>query len=231
MICFNGFRHSNCHIADIRSICGKTCAVKSCDVVAWGCSPECTPFLFVTSWGGEDEWLGLLACAMENRCNFDACKLGAALHFEFYAEGDAFDSCDDRKVCRPQVIHIPQLHMQTEGDRQLLHSCLTAISTGGHHGILPSLMQKTICSITDSTTGYSIIPFVEALVSSLTGYAVLREGGLIPTLVPLLKDMDPEHTCLVSAAMHILEAFMDYSNPTGTLFQDLSGLNDTLLLD
>jgi hypothetical protein len=52
---------------------------------------------------------------MENSWNFDACKLGAALHFEFYAEGDAFDSCDDRKVSRPQVIHIPQLHMQTEG--------------------------------------------------------------------------------------------------------------------
>jgi hypothetical protein len=159
---------------------------------------------------------------MENSCNFDACKLGAALHFEFYAEGDAFDSCDDRKVSRPQVIHIPQLHMQTEGYRQLLHSYLNVISKGGHHGILPSLMQKTIGSITDSTTGYSIIPFVEALlVSSSTGYAVLREGGLIPTLLPLLKDMDPEHTCLVSAAMHILEAYMDYRNPAFTLFQDL----------
>jgi len=46
----------------------------------------------------------------------------------------------------------------------------------------------------------------------LTGWAALREAGLIPTLIPLLKDMDSEHTCLVSAAVHILEAFMDYSN-------------------
>ncbi|KAH9551388.1 hypothetical protein CY35_09G012900 [Sphagnum magellanicum] len=111
---------------------------------------------------------------------------------------------------------------KTEGDRQLLHSYLTVISTGGHHGILPSLMQKTIGSITDSTMGYSIIPFVEALlVSSSTGYAVLREGGLIPTLLPLLKDMDPEHTCLVSAAMHILEDFMDYRNQLVHCFEIL----------
>jgi hypothetical protein len=50
MICFNGFRHSNCHIADIGSICGKNVQSNHV-VVAWRCSPECSPFLFVTWWG------------------------------------------------------------------------------------------------------------------------------------------------------------------------------------
>jgi hypothetical protein len=42
-----------------------------------------------------------------------------------------------------------------------------------------------------------------------------------------LQPMDPEHIRLVSAAMHILEALMEYSNPAGTWFRDLGGLNDT----
>jgi hypothetical protein len=100
--------------------------------------------------------------------------------------------------------------------------------------ILPSLMQETIGSITDGILGYSI-PFVEVLislvmvlVSSSTGCAALREARLIPTLLPVFKDMDPEHIRLVSAAMHILEAFMEYSKPAGTWFRDLGGLNDTV---
>jgi hypothetical protein len=65
-------------------------------------------------------------------------------------------------------------------------------------------------------------------VCSSTCCAALREADLIPTLLPVFKDMDPEHTRLVSAAMQILEAFMDYSNSAGTWFRDLGGLNDTV---
>jgi E3 ubiquitin-protein ligase HUWE1 len=55
---------------------------------------------------------------MDNGCDIDACKLGAALHFELYAEGDASDSSsdNDRNIFGLQVVHIPELHMQTEGD-------------------------------------------------------------------------------------------------------------------
>ncbi len=38
--------------------------------------------------------------------------------------------------------------------------------------------------------------------------------------------MDPEHTRLVGAAIHIFEPFMDYSNSASTLFRDLGGLDD-----
>ncbi len=55
--------------------------------------------------------------------------------------------------------------------------------------------------------------------SSSTG-ALVAAGSLQP--------MDPEHIRIVSAAMHILEAFMEYSNPAGTWFRDLGGLNDTV---
>ncbi|CAN5954291.1 unnamed protein product [Sphagnum jensenii] len=75
--------------------------------------------------GGKEEGLGLLACDMDN-CDIDACKLGAALHFEFYAEDDASDSNnnDNRNIFGLRVIHIPELHMQTEGDLEFLQQLL-----------------------------------------------------------------------------------------------------------
>uniref|UniRef100_A0A7I4AEX4 HECT-type E3 ubiquitin transferase n=1 Tax=Physcomitrium patens TaxID=3218 RepID=A0A7I4AEX4_PHYPA len=294
-------------------------------------------FSLSQGWGGKEEGLGLLACAMDNGCDANACKLGSTVHFEFYAESDSSSSHGETNAPGLKVIHIVDLHLRPEGDLQLLkllvdqyqvpshlrfslltrirfarafaniesrrqhirirllaftvllqsnpdHEDLTAffinepefvdelvtvlryedtvpedirllailalaaqsqdrprqtnvlsvISAGGHRGILPSLMQKAIGSITEGSSGCSVA-FVEALlflvtvlVSSSSGCAALREAGLIPTLLPLLKDMDPQHTHLVSAAVHILEAFMDYSNPAGTLFRDLGGLGDTV---
>lgn len=294
-------------------------------------------FSLSQGWGGKEEGLGLLACAVDNGCDANARKLGATLHFEFYAEVDSSGGPDENKPSGLQVINIPDLQLHTEGDLQLLKqlvdqhqvppnlrfslltrirfaraftdvtcrrqyicirllaftvllqsnpdhedlaaffinepefvdelvtvlryedtvpedirllavlalaaqsqdrprqsNVLSVISAGGHRGILPSLMQKAIGSITEGTLGCSVA-FVEALlslvtvlVSSSSGCAALREAGLIPTLLPLLKDMDPQHTHLVSAAVHILEAFMDYSNPAGTLFRDLGGLGDTV---
>jgi E3 ubiquitin-protein ligase HUWE1 len=79
-------------------------------------------FSLSQGWGGKEEGLGLLACAMDNGCDIDACKLGAASHFKFYAEGDASDSNNnnDRNIFGLQVIHIPELYMQTEGDLEFL---------------------------------------------------------------------------------------------------------------
>ncbi|XP_024379829.1 E3 ubiquitin-protein ligase UPL1 isoform X3 [Physcomitrium patens] len=313
--------------------------VQSSRAMRWHGDTTLNARLFSLSqgWGGKEEGLGLLACAVDNGCDANACKLGAAVHFEFYAESDSTSSLDEISASGLRVIHIPDVHLRPEGDLQLLkllvdqyqvpyhlrfslltrirfarafanlnsrrqyicirliaftvlfqsnpdHEDLTAffinepefvdelvtvlryedtipeeirllavlalaaqsqdrprqsnvlsvISVGGHRGILPSLMQKAIGSLREGSSGCSV-SFVEALlslvtvlVSSSTGCAALREAGLIPTLLPLLKDMDPQHTHLVSAAVHILEAFMDYSNPAGTLFRDLGGLGDTI---
>jgi E3 ubiquitin-protein ligase HUWE1 len=84
---------------------------------------------------GLGEGLGLLACAMDNGCDIDACKLGAVLHFEFYAEGDASDSSsnNDRNIFGLQVIHIPEVHMQTKGDLEFLQQLVE------HYKVLPRL--------------------------------------------------------------------------------------------
>ncbi|XP_058115253.1 E3 ubiquitin-protein ligase UPL1 isoform X2 [Magnolia sinica] len=119
-------------------------------------------------------------------------------------------------------------------DRSRQPTVLTAVTSGGHRGILPSLMQKAIDSITSSSSRWSVV-FAEALlslvtvlVSSSSGCSALREAGLIPTLLPLLKDTSPQHLHSVSTAVHVLEAFMDYSNPAAALFRDLGGLDDTI---
>jgi hypothetical protein len=54
-----------------------------------------------------------------------------------------------------------------------------------------------------------------------------RETGLIPALLPLLKDTNSCHTHLVIFVVKILQKFMDYNNPTVTLFRYLGGLDNT----
>ncbi len=71
--------------------------------------------------GGKEEGLKLLACASENGCDPNVYKLGATLHFEFYAEGgDASHYNHQAKSIKLQVFHIRDLHMQLKGDLELL---------------------------------------------------------------------------------------------------------------
>ncbi|GKV44584.1 hypothetical protein SLEP1_g51748 [Rubroshorea leprosula] len=119
-------------------------------------------------------------------------------------------------------------------DRSQQPTVLTAVTSGGHHGIISSLMQKAIDLVVANTSKWSVV-FAEALlslvtvlVSSSSGCLAMCEAGFISTLLPLLKDTDPQHLHLVSMAVHILEAFMDYCNPAAALCRDLGGLDETI---
>ncbi|OVA07229.1 Ubiquitin-associated domain/translation elongation factor EF-Ts [Macleaya cordata] len=119
-------------------------------------------------------------------------------------------------------------------DRSRQPTVLSAVTSGGNRGILPSLMQKTIDNIISHSSRWSVLfaegllSLVSVLVSSSSGCSALREVGFLPTLFPLLKDTEPQNLHLVSTAVHVLEAFMDYSNPAAALFRDLGGLDDTI---
>ncbi|CAK7324495.1 unnamed protein product [Dovyalis caffra] len=132
-----------------------------------------------------------------------------------------------RILCLSSLVALSQ-------DRPRQSTVLAAVTSGGHRGILSSLMQKAIDSVISDTSKWSVV-FAEALlslvtvlVSSSSGCSAMREAGFIPTLLPLLKDTDPQHLHLVATAVHILEAFMDYSNPAAALFRELGGLDDTI---
>ncbi|GJN40327.1 hypothetical protein PR202_gb29532 [Eleusine coracana subsp. coracana] len=119
-------------------------------------------------------------------------------------------------------------------DRSHQPTVLSSVTSGGHRGILPSLMQKAVDSIISGSMKWSVI-FAEALlslvsmlVSSTPGSLALQEAGFIPTILPLLKDMDTQHLHLVSTAVHVIESFLDYHNPSSALFRDLGGLDDTI---
>ncbi|TXG67972.1 hypothetical protein EZV62_009247 [Acer yangbiense] len=292
-------------------------------------------FALAQGWGGKEEGLGLISCAVQNGCDPIAYELGCTLHFEFYALNEL--SVSEQSTQGLQIIHLPNISTSPETDLELLnklveefkvptglrfsllsrlrfarafgslstrqqYTCirlyafivlvqassdaddlvsffnsepefvnelvtllsyedalpekirilcllslvalcqdrsrqptvLTAVTSGGHCGILSSLMQKTIDSVLSNTSKWSVVfadallSLVTVLVSSSSGCSAMREAGFIPTLLPLLKDTDPQHLHLVSSAVHILEAFMDYSNPAAALFRDLGGLDDTI---
>lgn len=74
----------------------------------------------------------------------------------------------------------------------------------------------------------ALLSLVGALVSTTSGCTALSEAGLVPALLPLLRDRNPAHINLVSSSVRILEAFMDFSPSGGTLFRDLGGLSDMI---
>uniref|UniRef100_A0A5B6YM25 HECT-type E3 ubiquitin transferase n=1 Tax=Davidia involucrata TaxID=16924 RepID=A0A5B6YM25_DAVIN len=296
-------------------------------------------FAFAQGWGGKEEGLGLIACAVKNGSEPIAYVLGSTLHFEFYAVNESSNELPvmEQSTQGLQIIHLPNSNTCQESDIELLNkliieykvpstlrfslwtrlrfarafsslaarqqytcirlyafvvlvqacgdsedlvsffnaepefinelvsllsyedaipekirilsllslvtlcqdrsrqpSVLAAVTSGGHRGILSSLMQKAIDSVVSNSSKWSVV-FAEALlslvtvlVSSSSGCSAMREAGFIPTLLPLLKDTDPQHLHLVSTAVHVLEAFMDYSNPAAALFRDLGGLDDTI---
>lgn len=296
-------------------------------------------FSFAQGWGGKEEGLGLIPCALQNISDPIALELGSTLHFEFYSVNESLiePTFTEQPTRGLQIIHMPDVNARKESDLELLnklvveykvphnlrfslltrlrfvrafsslearqqYTCirlyafvvlvqacsdtddlvsffnaepefinelvtmlsyedtvpekirilsllslvalcqdrsrqptvLTAVTSGGHRGILSSLMQKAIGSVVNNSSKWSVV-FAEALlslvtvlVSSSSGCSAMREAGFIPTLLPLLKDKDPQHLHLVSTAVHVLEAFMDYSNPAAALFRDLGGLDDTI---
>ncbi|GLT57481.1 hypothetical protein SLA2020_304490 [Shorea laevis] len=119
-------------------------------------------------------------------------------------------------------------------DRSRQPTVLTAVTSGGHHGIISSLMQKAIDLVITNTSNWSVmfaealLSLVTVLVSSSSGCLAMCEAGFISTLLPLLEDTDPQHLYLVTMAVHILEAFMDYRNPAAALCRDLGGLDATI---
>ena len=125
-------------------------------------------------------------------------------------------------------------------DRTRHTPVISAISSGGQTSLLSMLMHKAVGSVTgaqpagsssSSSQGQYSMQFVEALLSLLgalvacsSGCAALSDAGVVPALLPLVRDTDPEHVNLVSAGVRILEAFMDFNAAAATVFRDLGGL-------
>lgn len=152
---------------------------------------------------------------------------------EFINELVSLLSYEDEIPEKIRILGILSLAALCQG-RTRQPTVLTSVTSGGHRGILPSLMQKAVETITSGSTKYSVV-FVEALlalvsvlVSSTPGSLALQEAGYIPTILPLLKDTNPQHLQLVSTAVHVVEGFLDFNNPTAALFRDLGGLDDTI---
>ncbi|GFZ07365.1 LOW protein: E3 ubiquitin ligase-like protein [Actinidia rufa] len=247
-------------------------------------------FAFAQGWGGKEEGLGLITCAIDDGSESIANELGSTLHFEFYAANESSNEIPAAELSTQglQIIHLPNINTCQESDLELLNklvidykvapslrfslwtrlrfargfsslsirqqytcirlelvsllsydsvvpekirilsllslvalcldrsrqpSVLAAVTSGGHRGILPVSCRR---------------PLIPLLVIPQSGCSAMREAGFIPTLLPLLKDTDPQHLHLVSMAVLVLEAFMDYSNPAAALFRDLGGLDDTI---
>lgn len=108
------------------------------------------------------------------------------------------------------------------------------VNNAANRVFLLSLLQRAVMSLaTTEVYPISLIEgalyfFLAYVTSSSTSPSPMRETGLIPALLPLLKENNVSHMHLVIFAVKILQKFMDYSNPAVTLFRDLGGLDNTI---
>lgn len=172
------------------------------------------------------------------------CNPSAELLSEFYAGEPEFVSDlvglllageavpEDLRIQALRVLAVQLL------DRTHHTSVITAISTGGQSGLLSMLMHRAIASLAGiagaGTERYSasfveaLLSLVGALSSSTSGCNALSEAGVVSALLPLLKDMHPDHRMLVGTAVRILEAFMDFQPQSATAFREIGGLHDMI---
>ncbi|KNA23829.1 hypothetical protein SOVF_020560 [Spinacia oleracea] len=153
---------------------------------------------------------------------------------EFTNELVSLLSFEDSIPEKIRILSLRALVALSQDRSRQLPAVLASVTSGGQRGILSSLMQKAIDSVSNGSSKWSVVfaeallSLVTALISSPSGCSAMREAGFIPTLLPLLKDTNPQHLHLVGTAVHVLEGFMDYSNPAAALFRDLGGLDETI---
>nr|DAD40895.1 TPA_asm: hypothetical protein HUJ06_015218 [Nelumbo nucifera] len=117
-------------------------------------------------------------------------------------------------------------------ERARILSGSSIISAGGNRMILLNVLQKAVLSLNNSNDPSSL-SFVEALlqfyllhvISSSSSGSSIRGSGMVPTLLPLLQDVNSTHMHLVCFAVKTLQKLMDYSNAAVSLLKDLGGVD------
>ncbi|XP_010277573.1 PREDICTED: E3 ubiquitin-protein ligase UPL2-like isoform X2 [Nelumbo nucifera] len=116
-------------------------------------------------------------------------------------------------------------------ERARILSGSSIISAGGSRMILLNVLQKAVLTLNNSNDPSSL-SFVEALlqfyhlhvISSSSSGNSIRGSGMVPTLLPLLQDVNVTHMHLVCCSVKTLQKLMDYSNAAVSLFKDLGGV-------
>ncbi|GKC52159.1 E3 ubiquitin protein ligase UPL1-like protein [Tanacetum coccineum] len=80
-------------------------------------------FAFTQGWGGKDEGLGLVACAIENVSDPVALELGSTLHFKFYAGNESLkENSDELATQGLQIIHLLEINTYEKTNLKLLRN-------------------------------------------------------------------------------------------------------------
>lgn len=116
-------------------------------------------------------------------------------------------------------------------ERARILSGSSIISAGGNRMVLLSVLQKAIFSLNspNDTSSPLIVDallqfFLLHVLSSSSSGTTVRGSGMVPPLLPLLRDNDPSHMHLVCLAVKTLQKLMEYSSPAVSLFKDLGGV-------
>jgi E3 ubiquitin-protein ligase HUWE1 len=96
---------------------------------------------------------------------------------------------------------------------------MTTLADGGPSSLLARLLHQAVASLLgesaetkdDAQFADALFSLTAALGSHPDGMKAVVDAGLVPILLPLLKDTSTEHLVIVASALRILESFLQFS--------------------
>eukprot|EP01087_Luapelamoeba_hula_P018001 TRINITY_DN5737_c0_g1_i6.p1 TRINITY_DN5737_c0_g1~~TRINITY_DN5737_c0_g1_i6.p1 ORF type:complete len:3934 (-),score=815.66 TRINITY_DN5737_c0_g1_i6:63-11864(-) len=123
-------------------------------------------------------------------------------------------------------------------DNNRLPAVISATGCAQHHGDIPSMVRKSVATLTASvehpiyTPAFidALLSFIAALISTQEGVAALNTAGLLSSLLPVVSNSDPGNLDAVLKCLQILAYFMASGGggPALSQFRDLGGLDSLL---
>jgi len=124
-------------------------------------------------------------------------------------------------------------------DTTRLHGLISATGSSQHHGELPSMIRKSVATLTGSVEHpiytlrfiEALFTFLSSLMATQDGIVALNNAGAIASLLPLLNHTDPRHNGILLKCLMILEYYLSASSTaisssaSMSLFRDLGGLD------
>jgi E3 ubiquitin-protein ligase HUWE1 len=95
--------------------------------------------------------------------------------------------------------------------RTKIQEALTSVNAGVNHGILMTLLRKTVSDIADSDSSLpnsfaeALLSFVTFIASHASGGNMVVGAGLIPLLIQIIENRIPSRSTVVSKSMQLVD--------------------------
>ncbi|CAG8537775.1 15360_t:CDS:10, partial [Funneliformis caledonium] len=109
--------------------------------------------------------------------------------------------------------------------RSKLGEVLSAINAAANHGILLYVLRRVIADLDSENQYYdAVFALISYFITSQTGGTMLISAGIVPTLLQLLNNKNPQQSKNITKVVSILDSLVYGFNPSFTSFCNANGV-------